>query len=243
MNATKSSAAMSKSGSAPITTDSRIGAAIIMLSGGRRIEAMRTHGLAESTTYANLHAVALAITLCPELDVTYDLTEAGLKERAAGFKKMSLPGLFEYAVDSIAGLAIRIAAPKKKEVKNVVRFFSGSKKTHCLNLQGVGGPDLLFSTYTCKHVGSTNDADAFENSSLKQLNEALPFPYHWVGDAAYTGTECLMIPYAGSDLHVSCPPQEWFNFWHSQIRITIERIFGIFIMRWGIFYLLGPFTI
>ncbi len=82
--------------------------------------------------------------------------------------------------------------------------------------------DEIFFKYITQIL---DDADAFENSSLKQLNEALPFPYHWVGDASYTGTEYLIIPYAGSDLHISCPPQEWFNFWHSQIRITIERIF------------------
>jgi hypothetical protein len=46
--------AMGKSGSAPISTASRIGAALIMLGGGRRIESMRTHGIAESTAYKNL---------------------------------------------------------------------------------------------------------------------------------------------------------------------------------------------
>lgn len=31
-------------------------------------------------------------------------------------------------------------------------------------------------------------------------------------------------------------PKEWFNFWHSQCRIKIECAFGLFIMRWKIFW-------
>lgn len=63
-----------------------------------------------------------------------------------------------------------------------------------------------------------------------------PFPYHWIGDNAYALTETMMIPFAGSNLHLENPPEEWFNFWQSQLRITIERTFGIFIRRWGIFW-------
>ena len=40
--------AMAKTNSKPITVASRVGAALIMLGGGRRIEAMRTHGISES---------------------------------------------------------------------------------------------------------------------------------------------------------------------------------------------------
>ena len=133
-------------------------------------------------------------------------------------------------------MAIQIRAQGKRKVLNSTRFYSGSKKFHCLNLQGVCDADTLFTTFTCKHVGSTNDSDAFANSSLETLNSALPFPYHWVGDAAYTCTETCMIPYSGVNLHLIHPEQDCFNFYQSQIRITIERTFGIFIMRWGIFW-------
>jgi hypothetical protein len=86
------------------------------------------------------------------------------------------------------------------------------------------------------HVGSTNDVDAFETSDLKKLNESLPFPYHWVGDGAYVCTETMITPFPGVNLHVDCPPEDWFNFYQSQLRITVERLFGIYIMRWGIFW-------
>lgn len=44
----------------------------------------------------------------------------------------------------------------------------------------------------------------------------------------------MMIPFSGIN-HEREPELEAFNFWHSQIRITIERCFGVFIRRWGIF--------
>jgi hypothetical protein len=61
VNETKAAAAMNVCGSAPISTASRLGAALIMLGGGRRIEAMRTRGISESQAYSNLHRVVAAI--------------------------------------------------------------------------------------------------------------------------------------------------------------------------------------
>lgn len=43
-----------------------------------------------------------------------------------------------------------------------------------------------------------------------------------------------MIPFSGVNPETEIE-LESFNFWHSQIRITIERCFGVFIRRWGIF--------
>jgi len=48
--------------------------------------------------------------------------------------------------------------------------------------------------------------------------------------------ETLMIPYRGIMLHVVFPSKEALNYFHSELRITIERCFGIFVRRWGIFW-------
>ena len=45
-----------------------------------------------------------------------------------------------------------------------------------------------------------------------------------------------MTPYEGINLHIFYPSKESFNFWHSPLRITIERAFGIFVQRWGILW-------
>jgi hypothetical protein len=66
--------AMSSSYSQRITEGSRLGAALIILAGGRRIEAMRTHGLAETTVYSNLKRVVRAINSHSELAVSANKT-------------------------------------------------------------------------------------------------------------------------------------------------------------------------
>jgi hypothetical protein len=97
--------------------------------------------------------------------------------------------------------------------------FSGSnKKKFCLNMQGVCDSDCRFIAVTCKHVGSTNDIVAFTESNLKTLCNAQLSPFHWNGDPAYTNTERLMAPYEGILIGTN---QESFNFYHSQVRITI----------------------
>ena len=125
---------------------------------------------------------------------------------------------------------------KKTKTTNQTQYMSGSKKSFGINMQATCDSNVKFGIVSAKHVGSTNDAEAFETSKLKETNESLPFPYHWNGDPAYVLTETMMIPFPGVNLHIVTPSKEWFNFWHSQVRITIERCFGIFIARWGIFW-------
>jgi len=57
---------MSRSGSQEITIQSRICIALIFLGGGRVVEAMRTHGVVESTTYSIYKDVLQAINNCPQ---------------------------------------------------------------------------------------------------------------------------------------------------------------------------------
>lgn len=235
-NETQARNSLSGSGSRPISVESRVGAALIMLSGGRNIEAMRTHGLAMSSVYTNLHEVARAINKHPALEIKCDNDRASLETRAADFQSLSTHKLFEYCTGAIDGLAIRIRAPSKKEVQNQLRFYNGNKKFYSLNLQGVCDAKKRFIAVTCKHAGSTNDIDAFLSSDLVRLCGEQEFPFHWKGDHAYPCSESLMGPYPGVGLHNSWPAKEWFNFWHSQLRITIECTFGIFIQRWGIFW-------
>jgi hypothetical protein len=95
--------AMSSSGSGPISEASRVGAALIMLGGGRRIEAMRTHGISSSQAYANFHRVCQAIVGSDQLKVEYDISLEGLKRRAKRFSERSSHALFKYCTDAIDG--------------------------------------------------------------------------------------------------------------------------------------------
>ena len=81
---------------------------------------------------------------------------------------------------------------------------------NCLNLQGVCSADHQFLAVAMKHVGSTNDTNAFETCSLKPTNESLLFLYHWNGDPAYTLTSTMMVPFPGTNLHVTAAWLEYY---------------------------------
>jgi DDE superfamily endonuclease len=204
--------------SAPITIHSRLGAALIILAGGRRMEAMRTHGVSQSFTYANLRSVVRAINKNPNLKIGCDSSMSGLRTAAANFNKLGDHDLFKYCVGAIYGLAIRTRTPNRNSYKNTARFTSGSKKMICINMQGVCQSDLRFIAVTCKHVGCTNDAIAFETSSLKTVCKSLTFPYHWVGDNAYTSS-CMF--------HLSSTLRYLSLRQHGQLHLSTQLSFRV----------------
>ena len=59
----KQAACSARSGSKPISVMSRVGAALIILAGGRNVEVMRTHGVSMSFCYKNLQDVCAAINI------------------------------------------------------------------------------------------------------------------------------------------------------------------------------------
>ena len=103
-------------------------------------------------------------------------------------------------------------------------------------MQAVCDSHCFFTSVSVKYVGSTNDAIAFQNSTFASMVKQLPFPYHIIGDKTYVDSPVMMTPFEGINLCNHEPSKDSFNFYHSQLRITIERCFGIFVQRFGIFW-------
>lgn len=61
----------------------------------------------------------------------------------------------------------------------------------------------------------------------------LPKQYYIVGDEAFSTTDQLLTPWSGHGLG---PWKDSFNYHLSAMRQTIERAFGIFGQRWGVFW-------
>ena len=100
VNQNMAKVSMSRTNSQTISTASRLGAALIMFGGGRRIEAMRTHGMARSTVYENFRTVVRAINKHPALAIKCDNSLTALQGRARGFEMRSDHGLFKYCTGS-----------------------------------------------------------------------------------------------------------------------------------------------
>lgn len=86
--------------------------------------------------------------------------------------------------------------------------------------------DYVIVACCCNTPGSTNDRQAWTLAKFDKLIESLPEPYYVVGDAAYGPTEKMLVPYPGTELEHS---MDTFNYYQSQVRISIEQTFGIMV--------------
>jgi hypothetical protein len=66
----------------------------------------------------------------------------------------------------------------------------------------------------------------------ERSTKMLPPTYFGVGDDAFVNSDTLLTPWSGRGLTIF---QDSFNYHLSSMRQTIERAFGMFIRRWGIF--------
>lgn len=170
-----------------------------------------------------------------------DHSDAVLAARAHAFAQRSAyPTIMRHCVGAIDGLLIKTIQPKAQEVGNVRSFYSGHKKGFGVNMQGVCDSQCRFIGFSCNTAGSTSDYVAFRHGFFYGHWPSLPAPFYYIGDCAYPLSPKCLTPYVGTQLP---PDQDAFNFFHSQMRITIERTFGIFVNVFSIFQTPLKFTI
>ncbi len=169
---------------------------------------------------------------------TTDQSPQVLNDRAFAFQKRSMyPNIFRHCVGAIDGLFIKTQQPRQKEVGNVRAYYSGHKKGFGLNMQAACDAQCRIIAFACNTPGSTNDYVAFRHSFMYGHWPKLPSPYYYLGDCAYPLAPHCITPFIGSTISAE---QDSFNFYHSQLRITVERCFGIFVNVFGIFH--APLT-
>ena len=81
--------------------------------------------------------------------------------------------------------------------------------------------------------GSCHDSVAYAHSDIPERVAELPGLYHIVADAAYPESEKVLCPFPGRGLQTY---DDSFNYHQSQVRMSIERAFGICVARWGILW-------
>ena len=74
-------------------------------------------------------------------------------------------------------------------------------------------------------ITSTLYADLEDNATTKKIIDGMTF----VGDNAYTKKRYMSIPFRGMQGNY----EDAYNFYQSQLRITIERAFGVLFHRWS----------
>jgi hypothetical protein len=102
--------------------------------------------------------------------------------------------------------------------------------TYGINVQAVCDADSRFIYFGVIAPGKCSDQVAFERTSIFDRVAAFKTGFYLVGDAAYTLSDVMLVPFVGSQR--DDPTQDTFNFFLSQLRIRIEMAFGLLQTKW-----------
>ena len=113
------------------------------------------------------------------------------------------------------------------------KFFCGRKNKFGLNCQAVADRHGWILDLSITFPGSTSDCLAFEASSLYQrlnTNGFLTEGLCLFGDNTYLNTPYMATPFTGA----TAGSVDAYRFYHSQLWIRVECVFGMLTERWAI---------
>ena len=220
----------------PISIPVRVAAAIRYFAGGSPLDIALVFGINHVDVFKSVWVVVDAINNSVSLNINFPKSYEEQKKVAVGFKSKSAAG-FDCCVGAIDGMLVWINKPTKKECEAMKigpkKFYCGRKKKFALNLQGICDAEYRFLDVSIKHPGATSDYLSFRTSTIHHKVEEESFLLDGLalfGDNAYVSNAYMVTPFKA----VSHGPKDAFNFYQSQVRISIECAFGILVHRWGI---------
>ena len=230
-----------------IKTEVRLSIALRYFAGASPYDLIVTHGVSLTSVFYSIWGVVDCVNKCSEFDIIFpDYNEQ--QGIANGFRKKSGAD-FGTVIGAIDGILIWILKPLFSECKlancGEASFNCSRKDKYGLNMQAICDDELRFIFIDMCWPGSTADYMAWVTSCLcldieLSLTSVLPKikkGLTLIGDNAYVKTEYMAVPIKGVKTEV----EDAYNFYQSQLRITIERAFGVLVHRWSI--LRGPLTI
>ena len=218
-----------------ITNLHRLAMALRFMAGGERYDIAGVHGVHPGQVYKSLWMIVDAINNTAALDIVFPTSHEKQREMAAQFADRSKCG-FNNCVAAKDGMLVWTNKPSEKMDDMGIgngKFFSGRKSKFGLNMQAICDANRRFVDVYVGHPGSASDYTMWLESPVRKLIEKTPgflCPGLVIyGDNAYVNTMTTVSPFKA----VSSGPKDAFNFYHSQLRITIEGAFGSLVHRWG----------
>ena len=218
----------------PISVEHIIAAGLRTLQGGRIKDARHIIGSSRAAAYAAFDDFIDAVNVVPELEIKAPQNDSEWRAVNEGFAQRSTHRTMGGCCGALDGFFQRCNKPTKNEVTNIVSYYSGHYESYGVNVQALVKADLQFMYFGVISPGSTNDVNSYNMADgLKELTENLPLGLYFVGDAAYTLTEKLLIPFYGSQ-RFSSVYHDAFNYYLSQMRIRVEMAFGRLVNKFRI---------
>ena len=217
----------------PVTVQLIVAVGIKWLTGSDLNSCRHIFKMSRTEVYRCANKFLFAVLETKRLQIKLPKNQNQWDEVKLGFEKKSTRGCMSGCCGALDGIFIRTYRPRYTEVANVRSYYSGHYEHYGLNCQGMCDAYLRFLYFGIVAPGSTNDNVAYTRTGeLKISIESLRLGDYVVGDAAYSVTEKLLVPFTGSQR--DDPKQDAFNFYLSQLRIRIEMAFGLLVKKFRI---------
>jgi hypothetical protein len=145
----------------------------------------------------------------------------------------SVTGLPTNVYGFIDGTKVEICRPKSRvKGQNLQKLcYSGHKRIHCLNFQGVTTPDGLCIHFSNPIEGCRHDTTLLTRTALLEVLKKYDFLVDKLlyGDPAYGLSDWIMCGFKGNNLSFQ---QEHFNSTMSSVRTAVEWNFGLAKSLW-----------
>jgi DDE superfamily endonuclease len=204
-----------------------------LLAGASYIDLTSTYGISESSVFVARNLFVNAVNSCEALKVVFPDSEEDLNVLRNGFQAKNTHGLIRWCIGYIDGLLIEIKHPSERECGNSPNsHYSGHYCCCGLNIQAVCDLNMHFIFFSVAAPGKSSDQAALEMTSLHSIISQLPLGLYIIGDAAYTESDQMLIPFTGSNCQN--PHKDAYNYFLSQMGIQIEMSFGLLTNKWQV---------
>jgi len=223
-----------------IKTEIRLSIALRYFAGGSVYDIMVSHGVSAASVFLSVWGVVDVINNHPNFKLEFP-SHAQQEVIAKSFEKKS-GAQFSKVIGAIDGILIWTHKPYKSECLAAkcgeVSFHCSRKGKYGWNMQAICDNKLRFYWIDLRWPGRCSDYMAWVTSALslnintseKTSSPLIKKGYSIFGDNAYLKTHHTTVPMKG---HVS-EAEDAFNFFQSQLRISIECAFGLLVHRWAI---------
>ena len=227
-----------------IKTDMRLAIAIRCFAGGSPLDIVVSHGVSFFSVFTSVWGVVDCINKCKDLEFHFPTKEEQL-DISHGYKEKS-GALFPCVIGAIDGILIWILKPSRKECDvagcQEASFKCSRKDKFGINMQAICDYKFRIRWIDLSWPGNSSDYMAWTTSHLYQEVDNDPWQFiipgmTLLGDSAYTRSSFMSVPFKNN----VTADKDAFNFYQSQLRITVEQTFGILVHRWAI--LRGPLNV
>eukprot|EP00918_Siedleckia_nematoides_P055377 GHVU01120812.1.p1 GENE.GHVU01120812.1~~GHVU01120812.1.p1 ORF type:complete len:412 (-),score=28.66 GHVU01120812.1:401-1636(-) len=220
-----------RTGTDPASVGTKLAVTLRFLAGASYCDIAGRFRLSVPHVYSIVHEGIDAILSVPSLQIRFPSTDDEREAEARGFASMSTQQCIRHCIGCIDGFLVPTRVPTSREVGRVEAFYSGHYSRYGVSLQACCGWDARVTAFACNCGGSTNDCVAYDAWGVQAELENVTGLYYVIGDAGYTQSRWAMTPFKKPQLR-NRKDRDNYNYYLSQLRITIERCFGILAHKW-----------